>query len=560
MRIGVVRTVGSPCRCAESVVEGLRALNHEYLLVDSEEIELHASELAEKCELVIDHTDTYRGRGLYRSFVRLLLENCGARVVGASAKAGFVADNKAAAKERLAEAAIPVPPGIVIYSKSWMLPHWLRPPLVLKPAFEHMSRGLCVVETEQEARIEAARLLDTLRQPILMEAYIPGRELAVSILDGPNGPQALPILEWGIPSEGTKILTEGFKLQDPVDETQRAWRAGFSGNLEQELEAMARRAFQALDLQDYARFDVRLTPGGSPFFLEANTTPSLEPLEAFAVSANWAGLDYAALVERLLSAARNRYESSCPEETKLVRIQLPTGPIELQTARGVHFPPPSTIELAGLLDVREGEDALDLGCGSGLLSIAMAKLGARRVIATDLDSKALQATQINAVRNGVADRIEIRAGSWYEALGEDASREGQAGRFHVIVATPPQTPGHHYFGPKYGGPDGTDHLFKILRRAPDFLEPENGRLWLLAISLANPHALWDRLRDIFSEVALIRETDRPFKSEEYESMERGLFEYLLSLRSSGLSDFVEAENGGFAFKNLFIRAARPRKK
>ena len=43
--------------------------------------------------------------------------------------------------------------------------------------------------------------------------------------------------------------------------------------------------------------------GGTLFFLEANTTPSLEPLEALALSAQWAGLDYSALVDRMLSAA-----------------------------------------------------------------------------------------------------------------------------------------------------------------------------------------------------------------------------------------------------------------
>ena len=559
MRIGVVHTVGSPCQCAESVITGLRALNYEPFLVDSEEIEIYASELAENCDLVIDHTDTYRGRGLYRFFVRLLLENYGARVAGSSAKACFAADNKAATKERLAAAAIPVPPGIVIYSKSWTLPEWLRPPLVLKPAFEHMSRGLCLAKTEQEARTEAAKLLDTLRQPILMEAYIPGHELAVSVIDGPDGLQVLPVLEWNLRSEEMGILTEEFKLEDPVDESQRACRAGLAGNLGKELEDLARSAFQALELRDYARFDVRLTPGGCPFFLEANTTPSLEPMEAFAVSAGWAGLDYAALVNRLLSAARRRCESSYRQGNKLIHISLPTGRIELEIAEGVHFPPPSTIELAGLLDVREGEDALDLGCGSGLLSVAMAKLGARRVIATDLDPRALEATQRNARRNGVADRVEVRAGSWYDALGKNFWRETQSRRFQVIVATPPQTPGPHHFGPKYGGPEGTDQLFKILLGAPDFLDPENGRLWLLAISLANPRALLERLRAIFAEVDLIRETNRPFQSGEYESLERGLVDYFLSLRSSGLSEFAESENGGFSFRNLFIRAAKPRK-
>ena len=61
MRVGIVRTVHSPCQCAQSVAEGLNSLGHELILADSEEIELRASELARECDLVIDHTDTFQG-------------------------------------------------------------------------------------------------------------------------------------------------------------------------------------------------------------------------------------------------------------------------------------------------------------------------------------------------------------------------------------------------------------------------------------------------------------------------------------------------------------------
>jgi D-alanine-D-alanine ligase len=555
MRIGVVRTVGSPCRCAESVSVGIQALGHEFLLADSGEIEILAPTLAEECDLVIDHTDTYCGRGLYRSFVRLLLENCGARIVGSPAKACFVADNKAAAKQILADAGIPVPPGILIQSDVWRLPEWLRPPLVIKPAFEHMSRGVSLVNTEQEAYAATARLFKSTRQPILVESFIPGRELAVSLIGNSVDLHVLPVLEW---HSGTDILNEDFKLMDPAGDRPQAVRAHLESGLNGELEDLARQAFHSLHLRDYARFDLRLSPAGCLFFLEANTTPSLEPLEALALSAEWAGFDYARLVDRLLSTARRRYDLSHPEESADLSISLPSGSVELNIPEGVHPPTESTIELARVLDIRQGEDVLEMGCGSGLLSIAAAKLGARLVVATDLDPKALHATTTNAQRNGVKDRIEIRAGSWYEALKEDSPQPEQETRFDVIIATPPQTPGPHPFGPKYGGPDGARHLAKIIKRAPDFLKPEHGRLWLMAISLANPQELWKMLRQSFAEVTLVHQTERPFTVDEYEALEKGLFDFLSGLRSSGVSDFAEAEEGRYYFHNRFIRAAKPR--
>jgi methylase of polypeptide subunit release factors len=345
---------------------------------------------------------------------------------------------------------------------------------------------------------------------------------------------------------------------EPAGERRDVLRADLPDDLHSEMEALARHAFRALGLRDYARFDIRLSSGGTLFFLEANTTPSLEPLEALALSARWAGLDYPALVERMLSAALRRYEALPSARPQTVRIELPTGPIELEIPEGVHVPPPSSLDLAGFLDVRQGEDVLDLGCGSGLLSIAAAKLGARRVVAIDLDPGALQATGQNAHRNGVSGKVEVRAGSWYEPLHGRSSHAGERERFDVIIATPPQTPGLEPFGPKYGGLDGTRHLLAAIDGAPAFLKPGRGRLWLMAISLANPSALWNRLHERFTEVNLLRETERPFTVEEYEALQEGLFEHLLALRASGHSEFVETKSGGYVFRNLFICATGPR--
>jgi methylase of polypeptide subunit release factors len=231
-------------------------------------------------------------------------------------------------------------------------------------------------------------------------------------------------------------------------------------------------------------------------------------------------------------------------------IQLPSGLVELTIPQAVHMPPPSSIELARLLDVRPGESVLDLGCGSGLLSIAAAKLGARQVIATDVDPAALAAARHNSSVNGLENRIELREGSWFETVEEED-------RFDVIVATPPQTPGPVPGGPRYGGWDGTDHLISIIASASVHLSPIRGRLWLLAISLANPARLGRELARNFADVRLIHETNRVFTSDEYESRQAGLMDHLLSLRMTKMADFADQEEGGYVFRNLFLRVARP---
>ncbi len=556
MRIGIVRTLESVCRCAESIAQGLSILGHEAIIANSEEIEFQAEDLARQCDLIIDHTDTFKGRGFFRALVRLLLESRGARMVGSDARACFLADDKIASKGLLSAAGIPTPPGMVVTSKAFELPRWLEPPLILKPAFEHMSRGLVLASNKPDIHRYAGDLLQQYGQPVLIERYVLGQELAVPLIAGPKGLEVLTILEWQLEDPGKGVLSETFKQVDPPEASMRP--ASLPLDLKEKIGALARRAFEVLGLRDYARFDLRLTQDGTPFFLEANVTPSLEVGEAFARSAKWSGLDYPALIERLLSSARSRYRFTDETRERQMTIELPTGPVILEIPEGVHIPPSSSIDLAKLLDIQTGETVLDLGCGSGLLAISAARLGADPVVAIDIDPKALSATASNAQRNGVATKIHPLAGSWFEVLREAGGLRNIPKKFDVIIATPPQTPGARPFGPRYGGPNGTDHLFAILEQAPAFLKPERGRLWLLAISLANPVDLWQRLEKRFTTVSLVHQTQRFFTPDEYESMEVGLFNYLLQLRSFGRSQFDQDSKGRWFFHNLFIRAEGPR--
>ncbi len=64
--------------------------------------------------------------------------------------------------------------------------------------------------------------------------------------------------------------------------------------------------------------------------------------------------------------------------------------------------------------VRPNDTVVDLGCGSGILGIAAAKLGAKRIIALDTDPHAVEATQENAARNRVYDRFQVLEGSLEE--------------------------------------------------------------------------------------------------------------------------------------------------
>ncbi len=68
------------------------------------------------------------------------------------------------------------------------------------------------------------------------------------------------------------------------------------------------------------------------------------------------------------------------------------------------------------LKYREGIRVIDVGCGSGILSIAGLLLGAERALGVDIDAEAIHASGENAALNGVSDRLEVRLGSVTEVI------------------------------------------------------------------------------------------------------------------------------------------------
>jgi ribosomal protein L11 methyltransferase len=70
-----------------------------------------------------------------------------------------------------------------------------------------------------------------------------------------------------------------------------------------------------------------------------------------------------------------------------------------------------SIEAAADAGLIHGARVLDVGCGSGILSIAAAKLGAADVLGVDTDPIAIESTEANALRNGLGGRLHARIGS-----------------------------------------------------------------------------------------------------------------------------------------------------
>ena len=114
-----------------------------------------------------------------------------------------------------------------------------------------------------------------------------------------------------------------------------------------------------------------------------------------------------------------------PENDDRIPIILEPG---MAFGTGAHTTTRHCLEALELL-VTEGNSVADLGCGSGILAIAAARLGAEKVVALDIDSQAVLLAQENVLRNRVGDRVQVLEGSLAELRNVD-----HAHGFDLIVA------------------------------------------------------------------------------------------------------------------------------
>ena len=210
-----------------------------------------------------------------------------------------------------------------------------------------------------------------------------------------------------------------------------------------------------------------------------------------------------------------------------VRFKVGGRVLEIEEMPGVHPVDDIAKKALAYLPVRRGDQVLDLGCGTGLYGLLAAMRGAEKVLLTDLDPLAVRCARVNARRNGLKN-VEFRVGDLFSPC--------KGSQFDVIIANLPQTPGPvPFLLSKWGGPDGTLHLRRLLREAPRYLRT-GGRLFFLLHELAN-HGRVARLARRHFRLRAVFCTRRQFEPEEYDHYSPGLFAYLDHLRSKGTSRF-----------------------
>jgi D-alanine-D-alanine ligase len=302
------------------IAEALLANNHEVHLVGVHD-DLHHLIVRLKefqPDLVFNCAEGFHDDPSLDYVFPALLESEGWRYTGSPPVSLLTTRNKGMSKKVLAYDGISVP-GFVTYRRSEEVdaaPE-LSFPLIVKPLQEDASAGISQASVVWDVDALADRvhfIHERFDQPAIAEEFVDGRELYVSMIGNGDHIETLPIIEMVFDKDRTKP-EERFATKLAKWDANYRERKGiknvFARPIAQaameRIEETCRASFRDLWLHDYGRLDLRLTADGEVWVIEVNANPFISFGHDMANSAEKAGMDYYAFIQRIVDTAMERY-------------------------------------------------------------------------------------------------------------------------------------------------------------------------------------------------------------------------------------------------------------
>lgn len=251
------------------------------------------------------------GRGGEDGTVQELLEILDVPYTGSGVLACIRATDKVLTKHLLLEAGIPTPEFFAFTQAAFrelgaaeMLPAIaarLDFPIVVKPSSQGSALGIKFARTPDDvpAALVAAFSYDA---RVLLERHVEGRDLAVSVLDGAEGPVALPVVE-AVPHEEDFY---DFEARYEIGRTGFICPARLAPGTTERAQALALACHRLLGCSGFSRVDLMLDGSDELYVLEANPIPGLTDTSLLPQAAEAAGLGFDQLVARILELAFER--------------------------------------------------------------------------------------------------------------------------------------------------------------------------------------------------------------------------------------------------------------
>ncbi len=281
-----------------------------------------------KVDVVINLCEEFLSRPQLEANVAAVFEAIGILFTGNPSKALSICQDKFKAKAILNAFGLPTTKGRLVTSADQKID--IPFPAIVKPNQEDASLGIfqdSVVRDAQSLQDKVSKIIDTYRQPALVEEFIQGREFNVAVMVS-DKLQALPVSEIdfsSMPESAPHICSYEAKwFEDHVlyATTPAICPAPIDDTLRDKLHQYALAAFQAMGCRDYARVDFRMGSDGRIAILEVNPNPDTSIDAGFVRALRAAGMDYAEFWSQMIENALRRKEEPWYSSDD-VRIEYP---------------------------------------------------------------------------------------------------------------------------------------------------------------------------------------------------------------------------------------------
>lgn len=285
-----------------------------------EELRKSLQPFSPETAFVFNNCDGFGGENVAATKVVRLVEEMGFKHTGSTAQVSAACIDKKRAKQKLIAANVPTP-RYQVFTKA-VGAYRLAYPAIVKPLTDDASLGIdlqSVVGNETELMKRVRYVNENYHQAALVEEFIPGRELAVSMW-GNALVQALPISEQDysliddplhhLLTYDSKWLPESYYYDKIITRCP----AILEREEEERIAETALRAYQAVGMRDFGRVDIRYH-NGIPYVIDINEVPDLAPGSGFSNSATAAGYSYAGMIQRILEEALEREKWQCQRST-----------------------------------------------------------------------------------------------------------------------------------------------------------------------------------------------------------------------------------------------------
>ncbi len=229
--------------------------------------------------------------------VQRMLDEKNIIYTGSDPEASYLALDKIASKKIFLKEGLRIPEYKVIPEASGpgsIEDIWI--PCVVKPQHEGSSIGLSIVDSKDQLA-EAIKNASAYRGDVIVERFIPGREITVGLIEG----EALPVIEIIAANNcydyNAKYLAKDTKYIVPAE---------LDNGIAEKAQEIALRAHNALGCEGFSRVDMRLADSGDIYVLEVNTIPGLTERSLLPMAARAAGIDFFDLCVKVLYEAVNR--------------------------------------------------------------------------------------------------------------------------------------------------------------------------------------------------------------------------------------------------------------